>query len=458
MSSPINFEQYRHYSKPGPRYTSYPTAVEFAPFTQADYLKALQTQEGNRNLSLYFHLPFCKTPCYFCGCSTVITSSNDKKDDYIELVKKEMDLVASHIDTTRTVSQLHLGGGTPTYFSSDNLRDLIEHAHRLFPNFQDDAEISCEVDPRQFTEEKMRVLADYRFNRISFGVQDFDQKVQESVNRIQSFDLVHSVVEIAKKYSVKSINVDLIYGLPFQREESFKKTIEKTLSLDPDRLAIFNYAHVPWIKKIMNRIDEKTLPNPAEKLAILKMIIDTLGNSGYEMIGMDHFAKPEDELFLAIDKNQLYRNFQGYTTKRGSDLVGFGMTSIGYGEHYYAQNEKDLIAYEKAINAREIPIAKGIWLSDDDRLRQKVILSLMSNFYLDIPSIEKTFNIDFANYFEKELSALEHFVQEGFVEISPTHISILNQTARMIIRNIVMVFDAYLSKIQNRAKTFSKTI
>jgi oxygen-independent coproporphyrinogen-3 oxidase len=454
----IDFNKFISYSKPGPRYTRYPTAIEFHSLDEQTYIQNLQNQKSNTPLSLYFHLPFCKSACYFCGCSVIHTNNNEKKDKYIQYIKKEIDILSKYLDTSRVVSQMHFGGGTPTFFSSENLQELISHIKKTFTNFDKNPEISCEVDPRYFNEEQMKVLADGGFNRISFGVQDFDIKVQEGVNRIQSYQLVENVVKLARNYNIQSVNIDLIYGLPFQNVKSFEQTIEKTISLNPDRLAIFNYAHVPWIKSIMNKIDEQTLPTPDVKMQILKMIIDKLSHNGYNMIGMDHFAKPEDELFSAIEKNQLYRNFQGYTTKGGCDLIGIGVTSIGYTSDYYAQNAKDLKAYEEAIDNNKLPIAKGFSLNIDDKIRQKVIINLMSNFYLDMKDIENTFDINFKQYFKKEISNLQPFVDDGFIQISDNNIKLLNQTAIMIIRNIVMVFDAYMDKNKTKQKTFSKTI
>ena len=452
----IDYDKFITYSKPGPRYTSYPTAVEFQPVTETIYIDKLKSQDKNAPLSLYFHLPFCKSACYFCACSVIYTNSDAKKDKYIDYIKREIDILATHLDTSRTVSQMHFGGGTPTFFSPAHLQELIAHIRKTFPNFDATPEISCEVDPRYFTDEIMKVLKEGGFNRISFGVQDFDKKVQESVNRIQDYELVSNVMKIARSYGINSINIDLIYGLPFQTPESFKKTLEQTISLNPDRLAIFNYAHVPWIKATMGKIDEATLPTPDIKMKLLSLTIDTLEKAGYKMIGMDHFAKPNDELFHAIDKNELYRNFQGYTTKGGTDLIGIGVTSIGYGNGYYIQNAKDLKEYEAAIDEGRLPTAKGILLTDDDVLRQKVIIQLMSNFYLDIEKIEQEFNIEFSSYFASELEELQEFVQDGLVRVNEKEISLLNQTAVMIIRNIVMVFDIYLKT--KKTQVFSKTV
>ncbi len=454
----IDFEKFAKYSKPGPRYTSYPTAVEFSEnFTYDRYIQKLKEQDSKRALSLYFHLPFCRSACYFCGCNVVYTSKEEKKIRYIEYLKRELDILKNYLDTSRDVVQLHFGGGTPTFFSPNQLRDIIDKIRGTFKNFDKDAEISCEIDPRFFTKEHMDVLKDGGFNRISFGVQDFNEKVQDAIHRVQSFEITKNAVDIARVAGVKSINIDLIYGLPYQSLETFKKTLTKTLELNPDRLAIFNYAHVPWLKKTMRKIDETTLPTPQEKLKILKYTIDFLTNSGYKMIGMDHFAKPEDELFKAIDKGELHRNFQGYTTKGGADLIGVGLTSIGEGVDYYAQNYKDLKSYERAIDEGKLPYFRGVELNEDDKIRKYVIMELMANFKLDIKRFEKIFGISFKEYFKDALNELKEFENEGLVLIDDNFINV-NKTGTLLIRNIAMPFDAYLKRHKNSKKVFSKTV
>jgi len=454
----IDFEKFAKYSKPGPRYTSYPTAVEFSEdFTYDRYIQKLKEQNPNKPLSLYFHLPFCRSACYFCGCNVVFTSKEGKKDRYIKYLKKEMDILKKYLNTKREVIQLHFGGGTPTFFSAAQLKEIIAHIKNRFPNFSKEAEISCEIDPRFLTKEQMEVLVEGGFNRVSFGVQDFDESVQMAVHRIQSFEITKRAVDLAREYGIKSINIDLIYGLPFQTLDSFKKTLELTLKLDPDRLAIFNYAHVPWMKKTMRKIDETTLPSPQEKLKILKYIIDFWTSNGYKMIGMDHFAKPDDELFKAIEKGELHRNFQGYTTKGGANLIGIGLTSIGEGEDYYAQNYKEMALYEKAIDEDRLPFWRGVELTFDDKVRKMVIMELMANFKLDIKRVEKEFNIDFKEYFKDSLEELKEFEKEELLKIEDDFITV-SETGAMLIRNIAMVFDAYLKKHKDTKKVFSKTV
>jgi oxygen-independent coproporphyrinogen III oxidase len=454
----IDFEKFVKYSKAGPRYTSYPTAPEFSEsFTKEDLISYFKNQDKNRSLSLYFHLPFCRSACYFCGCNTIFTSKEDKKARYLVYIKKELDILKNHLDTKRVVSQMHFGGGTPTFFSPEQLEDLISKIKETFPNFDKNAEISCEVDPRYFTKEHMDVLKAGGFNRLSFGVQDLDETVQKTIHRIQPFELTKNVIDIARDAGIKSINTDLIYGLPHQTKESFKNTLEKMLSLSPDRFAVFNYAHVPWLMKTMRKFDESTFPSPHEKLEMLKQTIDFFTQNGYKMVGMDHFAKPEDELFKAIEKGELHRNFQGYTTKGGADLIGVGVTSIGNGVDYYAQNFKDLEEWEKAIDNNELPVFKGYKLSDDDILRQYVIMELMSNFSLNIKKVEDEFNINFKEYFGDALLALKEFEDAELLKIFDDKIEIY-QTGTMLIRNICMPFDAYLNNIPEEKRRFSKTI
>lgn len=454
----INFEQFTKYSRPGPRYTSYPTAPEFHEgFTCKHYEKILKNQDRTRPLSLYFHLPFCRSACYFCGCNVVFTSKEDKKERYIEYLAKELEILSRFLDTSRDVLQLHFGGGTPTFFDDEQLSKIIKLIKKYFKNFRNDAEISCEIDPRFLTQKQLDVLVGNGFNRISYGVQDFNEDIQKVIHRIQPFELTKRSVEMARNGGLKSINIDLIYGLPYQNLQTFKTTLELSLKLNPDRLAVFNYAHVPWMKKTMRKFDETTLPNPNEKLNIMKYTIDFLTTNGYKMIGMDHFAKPEDELFGAIEKGELHRNFQGYTTKGGADLIGIGLTSIGEGESHYVQNFKEMKEYEHALDNGTLPVQRGVELSFDDRLRKAVIMELMSNFKLDILAIEKRFEIDFFDYFHDAIKMLEEFEREGLVSIDKKSLHV-NQTGTLLIRNISMPFDAYLHKIPEDKRRFSKTV
>ncbi|QKF81989.1 oxygen-independent coproporphyrinogen III oxidase [Halarcobacter ebronensis] len=454
----IDFKKFEKYSKPGPRYTSYPTAPEFSEeFTQEDLKEYYKNQSDDRNLSLYIHLPFCRSACYFCGCNVIFTSKEDKKVRYIEYLKKELSLLKNVLNTKRVVTQMHFGGGTPTYFSPEQLKEVISLLKETFPNFSSDAEISCEVDPRYFTKEHMDALKWGGCNRLSFGVQDLNEEVQKTIHRIQPYETTQNVMNIARDAGIHSINIDLIYGLPHQNRKTFHETIEQIIKLNPDRLAVFNYAHVPWLMKTMRKFDESTFAPPTEKLEILKDTIDFFTSNGYKMVGMDHFAKPEDELFKAIEKGELHRNFQGYTTKGGADLIGIGVTSIGNGVDYYAQNYKDLKEYENALDSGKLPTFKGYRLSQDDILRQYVIMELMSNFSLNIKRVEEKFNINFYDYFKEDLEMLNEFIEADLVSIKDDKIEV-SATGTMLIRNICMPFDAYLKKVPENKRRFSKTI
>ncbi|WP_066386917.1 oxygen-independent coproporphyrinogen III oxidase [Helicobacter himalayensis] len=454
----IDFQKYVRYSKPGPRYTSYPTAVEFSnAFESSAYKEALKRADLTKiPLSLYTHLPFCRSACYFCGCNVIYTSKEEKKPRYIEYLKKELALLKQSFDTTREVVQFHFGGGTPTFFNAKELESVIKALCECFPNFAKDCEISCEIDPRYFDIEQMRVLKAYGFSRLSFGVQDFEECVQDAIHRKQSFKIVKNAIELARSFGIKSINFDLIYGLPFQSLQSFERTLDSVLELSPERLAVFNYAHVPWLKKTMRKIDETTLPRPQEKLQILQNSIEKLTKNGYEMIGMDHFAKKDDELYLAKARKQLRRNFQGYTTKGFSQTIGVGVTSISEGIDYYAQNFKDLSLYENALDNGILPTERGIRLSKEDILRKSVIMELMNNLSLNFASIESAFGIDFKTHFAKELSELKPFEKANLLKVNSEGI-FTTPTGGMLIRNIAMLFDAYLYKNVGK-DTFSKTI
>jgi len=454
----IDFNKFTKYSRPGPRYTSYPTAPEFnTDFTFDDLKEKFKSQDDDRPLSLYIHIPFCRSACYFCGCNVIFTSKDEKKVKYISYLKKELKILAEHLNTNRIVTQMHFGGGTPTFLEPEQLKEVIDSIKETFPNFSKDAEISCEVDPRYFVQGHMDVLKNAGCNRLSFGVQDLQEEVQKTIHRIQPYEQTEAVVNIARNAGIKSINIDLIYGLPHQTKETFAKTIRDIVKLDPDRLAVFNYAHVPWMMKTQRKFDETTFAPPSTKLEILKDSIEFFGSIGYKMVGMDHFAKPEDELFQAIEKGELHRNFQGYTTKGGADLIGIGVTSIGDGVDYYVQNFKDLPTYEETIDKGELPVFKGYKLNDDDMLRQFVIMELMSNFSLDMRRVEKEFNIKFNEYFADALEALQEFVEADLVTITDDKIQV-SQTGTMLIRNISMPFDAYLNNIPEDKRRFSKTI
>jgi oxygen-independent coproporphyrinogen-3 oxidase len=424
-------------------------------FSYTDYLHFLET--STEKISLYVHLPFCRSACYFCGCNVVFTSKEEKLSVYVEYLKKEIDLLVQHMDSSREVIQFHFGGGTPTYYQAYELDEIVTYIKSKFPNWSPQAEISCEIDPRFFNEDQMKVFHKHGFNRISFGVQDLDEKVQEEIHRVQPLELTKKAVELARKYGITSINTDFIYGLPYQTLETFKKTLELSTALNPDRVAVFNYAHVPWLMKTMRKFDETTLPSPEEKLQIFKYTIDFFEQHGYKMVGMDHFAKPEDELFGAIAKGELHRNFQGYTTKGGANLIGIGLTSIGEGERYYAQNTKDMKVYEAALDQGRLPFERGVKLSDDDFIRKEVIMELMANFSIDITRINQTHGIEFKTYFAEALEALREFEKAQLITITDDKIDV-SHTGTLLIRNIAMPFDAYMKKYADNKKSFSKTV
>ncbi len=455
----IDFEKFAKFSKPGPRYTSYPTALEFSEDFDSEAYKAGLARFSHLPLSLYTHLPFCKSACYFCGCNVIYTTKEDKKQEYIRYLQKELDLIAKYIDTNRPVLQFHFGGGTPTFYDAKSLEIIIKNIRSVFVNFDESAEISCEIDPRFFDESQMKVLKDYGFNRLSFGIQDFDSAVQGKIHRTQPFSIVESAVNLARKYGVNNINFDLIYGLPLQSLDSFKETLRQVVSLKPTRLAIFNYAHVPWIKKTMRKIDENLLPTPQEKLAILNYTIEFLAQNGYKMIGMDHFALESDELYIASQNGNLKRNFQGYTAKKHTQIVGLGVTSIGEGHDYYAQNFKDYERYKNALDSGNLPIERGIALSQDDIIRKNVIMRLMNNLRLDVRRIEQKFSINFAEYFSESLAKMREYIDLGLVSVSGDSINISSE-GKMLVRNIVMNFDKYMAQTPKNGgeKRFSKTV
>ncbi len=455
----IDLELIKKYDKPGPRYTSYPTAPQFNnSFTAEKYLDEVIRTNNQKNpphLSLYFHIPFCDTLCYFCGCNMIITRNRERIKEYINYVKNEIDLLRSYIIEGRQVVQLHWGGGTPTHLNPDEINDLKKYINNNFTFFVE-AEQGCEIDPRGLTKEHLEALSNSGFNRISMGVQDFDENVQKAVNRIQPEDMTRQIVDWLRELKFQSINLDLIYGLPFQTVKSFSKTVDAIIDISPDRIAVFNYAHVPWLKKHMALINPEDLPVPEEKLQILKMTIEKLTSAGYLFIGMDHFAKPNDELAIALHDKKLYRNFQGYSTHAGADLLGFGITSISQIGKCYAQNTKKEIEYYNMLNENSLPIERGYYLSDDDILRRYVITKIMCDFELDFSDVEKKYNIEFEKYFSSGLDSLKEFIEDNLVQIRDRKI-IVTEMGRLLIRNIAICFDWYIEQNADKAK-YSKTV
>ena len=455
----IDTELLKKYSRPGPRYTSYPTAPVFSPdFTADDYLAEVRSTNGEGSLpplSLYFHIPFCDTLCYFCGCNMMITRDREKINNYVQYVKKELDLLRPLIREDRPVAQIAWGGGTPTYLHPDEIRELALYTKQLFP-FDADIEAGVEIDPREMTRDHLVALKEGGFNRISMGVQDFNPAVQKAVNRIQPEDMTREVLDWARDLGFMSINLDLIYGLPFQTMRTFEETLERIIDIDPDRIAVFNYAHVPWLKKHMGLIHAEDLPSPEEKLRISVRTIEMLNAAGYVYVGMDHFAKPDNELAVAQRNKSLYRNFQGYTTHAGADLYGFGITSIGQFDRMYAQNVKTLPEYYGAIDAGLPATHVGYRLSDDDYLRRDVIMTLMCDFALDNRAVARKSGIFFDEFFVAVPERLQELVDDGLVTITPDSITV-NGMGILVIRNVAMAFDAYLAK-QMEKPIFSKTV
>ncbi len=455
----IDIDLIKKYDKPGPRYTSYPTAPHFTEaFTSEKYLdEIIRTNNlvDQPELSLYCHLPFCDTLCYFCGCNMIITRNRDRIKEYIKYLKNEIDLLRTYITTGRKVSQLHWGGGTPTHLNPDEITDLISFINQSF-EIKTDAEQGCEIDPRGLTKEHLTALRNGGFNRISMGVQDFNYDVQKAVNRIQPEEMTRQVVSWVRELGFQSINLDLMYGLPFQTIESFAKTVDATIDISPDRIAVFNYSHVPWMKKHMNLINPDDLPSAEDKLQILKMTIEKLTSTGYDFIGMDHFAKPTDELSIAQREKKLYRNFQGYSTHAGTDLYGMGITSISQVGKCYVQNKKREKEYFDALNDQTLPIERGVYLTDDDILRRHVITKVMCDFELDFTEVEKSFKIEFENYFGSALEGMKDFIDDGLVKISSRKLEV-TQMGRLLIRNIAMNFDGYIERKEDKAR-YSRTV
>ncbi|HED40278.1 MAG TPA: oxygen-independent coproporphyrinogen III oxidase [Chromatiales bacterium] len=454
----FDIELIRRYDKSGPRYTSYPTAVQFHEgFAEADYRAvAAQSNQQGGPLSLYFHIPFCDTLCFYCACNKIATKNRKHAVPYLEALFKEIEMQGALFDRSRKVDQLHWGGGTPTFISHEQMTALMVKSREQFNLHDDDSgEYSIEIDPREVKNDTIKLLRGLGFNRMSLGVQDFDPKVQQAVNRIQTEAQTFAVLDQAKAEGFLSVSVDLIYGLPFQSLEGFAKTVDKVIAAGPDRLSVFNYAHLPEMFKPQRRILDKDLPSAAEKLEILQMTNERLKQAGYVYIGMDHFAKPDDELAVAQREGTLYRNFQGYSTHAECDLVAMGVTSIGMVGNTYSQNVKTVEAYAELINAGKLPVYRGVELDDDDVLRREVITRLICQFELDMGAIAQQFNIDFSEYFAPEMEEIRQIESDGLLTIDGDRIRVL-PAGRLLIRNVCMVFDKYLRK--QTEQRFSKVI
>ena len=451
-------ELIRRYDRLGPRYTSYPTADRFhGGVTEADYFSYLERRavdaSQNPPLSIYIHVPFCESLCYFCACNKIITQDHSRTTEYLRYLAKEIELVVARIGPDRRTAQLHFGGGTPTFLTSDELRQLMALLRSHF-NFLPDAELGIEIDPRTVNEDTMALLGELGFNRTSFGVQDFDPAVQKSVNRIQPYEMVEKAVTASRQAGFESINADLIYGLPKQSLESFSRTLDRVIELSPERIALYNYAHLPSRFKAQRLIIEADLPSAELRLQIFLMSVRRLLDAGYIYIGLDHFSKPEDELNKARLDKTLHRNFQGYTTRADCDLIGFGVSAIGKVGHSYSQSVRTVNAYYEHLDAGRLPVEKGFALTADDVLRRQVIMELMCSGPVDFATINAGHGIDFVSYFADELNQLKTYEDAGLITVDAHSIHVTPK-GRMFVRAVGMVFDKHLT--QSTAK-FSKLI
>ncbi len=446
------------YSKAGPRYTSYPTAPYFTDaFGEKEWREEIdQTQDKGRDLSLYVHIPFCDTLCYYCGCNMVATKKYEKATQYLEYLFKEIDQVAALTNPARVARQLHWGGGTPTYLHPDDIRRLFAHIASRF-TIAADAETGCEVDPRELSREHVKALKDAGFNRISLGVQDLNDTVQRAVNRVQPESLIRQVYGWMREEGFHSVNMDLMVGLPHQTVESYRETLDKIIAMGPDRLAVFNYAHVPWMKKHQKLIAETDLPSLQTRLALQQLILEKLNAAGYVYIGMDHFAKPEDEIVRAQQSKTLYRNFQGYTTHKNCDIYAFGASSISQTEDVFVQNVKKLNDYYRLVGEGRLPVERGLRVTREDKLRRDAITRIMCDLELDKAAFGQAWGIGFDSYFADALADLEEMEADGLVKLTPEKVMV-TQAGRFFLRNIAMPFDAYLKRQSEEKPRFSKTL
>ncbi|OGT00539.1 MAG: oxygen-independent coproporphyrinogen III oxidase [Gallionellales bacterium RIFCSPLOWO2_12_FULL_59_22] len=455
----VDLELIRRLDKNGPRYTSYPTADRFNDtFTAESYRQWIEKRKaegGAKPLSLYIHIPFCNTLCFYCACNKIITKDRSQSAEYVRYLIKEMEMQAALLGPGQVVEQLHFGGGTPTFMSDDEFRQIMAAIRRHF-KLVEDGEYSIEIDPRKVSNETIELLGSEGLNRISVGVQDFDAEVQRAVNRIQSEEETLRIIHAARANGFKSVSIDLIYGLPKQTLQGFGATLDKIIAVDPDRLSIYNYAHMPTIFKPQRRIHEDDLPAPQTKLDILSMAVNKLTKAGYVYIGMDHFAKPEDELAVAQRQGRLHRNFQGYSTHSDCDLVALGVSAIGKIGPTYSQNYREVEEYYVALDKDELPIMRGLELNADDLVRREIIQALMCHFEISKKSFDTGFQIDFDSYFSTEMGELREYEQEGLLEITPERIGVTPK-GRMLIRNICMAFDKYLRTRTEHAR-YSKVI
>ena len=464
MTSPLRFDRslVEKYDRPGPRYTSYPTAPQFRQaFAEDDYRQA--TERSNRApakaLSAYIHIPFCQSLCYYCACNKIITQKTHRAVEYLDYLKREIALQAALFSPSRRLTQLHLGGGTPTYLSSAQLAELMGCLRQHFRfDESDNHEFSIEVDPRTISRERIAELRALGFNRLSFGVQDFDQQVQAAVNRLQSEEQTYELVAAAREAAFKSVSVDLIYGLPLQTLEGFSRTLDLTLQARPDRLAVYSYAHLPNMFRPQQRINAAELPSAEQKLDLLQCAIQKLGEAGYVYIGMDHFALPDDDLAVAQANGSLHRNFMGYSTHADSDLIGLGVSAISHIGNSFSQNPRELVGWEAAIDRGRLPVWRGMHLDEDDVIRADVIQRLMCSGSLDFREISQRHVIDFKEYFAEPLQRLQPLQADGLVELRADGLHATSR-GRLLLRIIAMCFDRYLpTAVENAPARFSRTI
>jgi oxygen-independent coproporphyrinogen III oxidase len=451
----------RRYDRPGPRYTSYPTAPQFdAGFGDADLREAIADSNGDpipRRLSLYVHVPFCLSPCFYCGCNRVITRDKTRADGYLTNLHREIATIAPLFDRDRAVVQLHVGGGTPNFLTPVQLRWTVDTLRRAF-TFSDasDRDISIELDPRTVSPADIGELARAGFNRASLGVQDFDPDVQQAVNRVQGIEQTRAVIDACRHHGFCSVNVDLIYGLPKQTLAGFARTLETVIALRPDRLAVYSYAHLPEMFKAQRQLNAEDLPSAETKLALLQLSIERLIDAGYVYIGMDHFALPDDELALAQQRGSLHRNFMGYTTHAESDLIGVGVSAIAHIGNTFSQNPRDLQGWQSALDAERLPVFRGMRLSDDDLLRADLIQHLMCQAEIPIAALERRYGIDFQTYFAEDLQRLRPLQDDGLVFKARERI-LVTARGRLLLRTIAMCFDRYLHR-PNETSRFSRAI
>jgi oxygen-independent coproporphyrinogen-3 oxidase len=453
----------RRYDRPGPRYTSYPTAPQFHPgFGENELRLAAEASNGDpipRRLSLYVHVPFCTSPCFYCGCNRIITRDKARGDAYLVRLYREIALTAQLFDRDREVIQLHFGGGTPNFLSPAQLGEVVETLRSQF-RFSNaaDRDISIELDPRFVDADDIAELAKIGFNRASFGVQDFDPAVQEAVNRIQSVEETRAVVDACRAHGFRSVNVDLIYGLPNQAPEGFARTLDTVAQMRPDRVAVYGYAHMPHLFKPQKQLDASLLPSGETKLALLQLAIEKLTAAGYLYIGMDHFALPDDELALAQARGGLHRNFMGYTTHADSDLVGLGVSAISHIGDSFSQNPRDLPSWQAALDDGRLPVFRGMRLGEDDQLRADLIQSLMCQGEIPVAALERRYAIDFAEYFSTALDRLAPLAEDGLVRVEEQRIAVTAR-GRLLLRNIAMCFDRYLEQPATvETPRFSRTV